>query len=164
MGSDFNVENTHVHILFCFYQNIIRSYIQSLYKLQNYDKEQDLKYKVKNHGNWPSSDVMKTDDETDGVSFSIDVHNLTYSELSRSWSSSPLTCNRNPFSHHELASRRVEHSLPYSDVNIFIVDIQYLLPTLCVYWFLGPIRLVWLLVSYLYDEFYFEIFKCTSFW
>ena len=35
---------------------------------------------------------------------------------------------------------------------------------LFVYWFLWPIRLVWLLVCCLYKEVYLQIFKCVSFW
>ena len=35
----------------------------------------------------------------------------------------------------ELASRRVEHILPYSDITIFIFDIKYVLPMLVVYRF-----------------------------
>ena len=32
------------------------------------------------------------------------------------------------------------------------------------YWFLWPLRLVWLLVCCLYKEVYLQIFKCVSFW
>ena len=64
----------------------------------------------------------------------------------------------------ELASSRVEHSLPYSDVAIYIFDIYYALPMLFVYWFLWPPRLVWLLVCCLYKEVYLQIFKYMSFW
>ena len=35
---------------------------------------------------------------------------------------------------------------------------------LFVYWFLWPLRLVWLLVCCLYKEVYLQIFKCVSFW
>ena len=56
----------------------------------------------------------------------------------------------------ELASRRAEHSLPYSDVAKYIFDILYLLPLLFVYWFLLPLRLVWLLVCCLYKEVYIK--------
>ena len=35
---------------------------------------------------------------------------------------------------------------------------------LCVYWFLWPLGLVWLLVCCLYKEVYLQIFKCVSFW
>ena len=42
---------------------------------------------------------------------------------------------------HELASRRVEHSLSYSDVTIYIFAIKYLSPMLYVYRFLWPLRL-----------------------
>ena len=35
---------------------------------------------------------------------------------------------------------------------------------LSVYWFLWPLRLVWLLVCCLYKEVYLQIFKCVSFW
>ena len=64
----------------------------------------------------------------------------------------------------ELAFSRAEHSRPYSDVAKYIFDIQYLLPMLFVYWFLLPLRLVWLLVCCLYKEVYLQIFKCMSFW
>ena len=43
-------------------------------------------------------------------------------------------------------------------------DIYYLLTMLFVYWFLRPLRLVWLLVCCLYKEVYLQIFKCVSFW
>ena len=59
----------------------------------------------------------------------------------------------------ELASRRAEHSLPYSDVAKYI-----LCPMLFVYSFLWHLRLVWLLVCCLYKENYLQIFKCVSFW
>ena len=35
---------------------------------------------------------------------------------------------------------------------------------LFVYWFLWPLRLVWLLVFCLYKEVYLQIFECVSFW
>ena len=35
---------------------------------------------------------------------------------------------------------------------------------LFVYWFLWPLRLVWLLVCCLHKEVYLQIFKCVSFW
>ena len=35
---------------------------------------------------------------------------------------------------------------------------------LLVYWFLWPLRLVWLSVFCLYKEVYLQIFKCVSFW
>ena len=41
----------------------------------------------------------------------------------------------------EIASRRAEHSLPYSDVNIYIFAIQYLSSLLYVYRFVWPLRL-----------------------
>ena len=53
---------------------------------------------------------------------------------------------------------------PYSDVAKYIFDIYYLLTMLFVYWFLLPLRLVWLLVCCLYKEVYLQIFKCVSFW
>ena len=53
---------------------------------------------------------------------------------------------------------------PYSDVAKYIFDIYYLLTMLFVYWFLWPLRLVWLLVCCLYKEVYLQIFKCVSFW
>ena len=64
----------------------------------------------------------------------------------------------------ELAFSRAEHSRPYSDVSKYIFDIYYLLTMLFVYWFLWPLRLVWLLVCCLYKEVYLQIFKCVSFW
>ena len=64
----------------------------------------------------------------------------------------------------ELAFSRAEHSRPYSDVAKYIFDIYYLLTMLCVYWFLWPLRLVWLLVCCLYKEVYLQIYKCVSFW
>ena len=63
----------------------------------------------------------------------------------------------------ELAFSRSEHSRPYSDVAKYNFDIYYLLTMLFVYWFLWPLRLVWLLVC-LYKEIYIQIFKCVSFW
>ena len=35
---------------------------------------------------------------------------------------------------------------------------------LFVYWFLWPLRLVWLFVCCLYKEVYLQFFKCVSFW
>ena len=64
----------------------------------------------------------------------------------------------------ELAFSRVEHSLPYSDVTIYIFVISYLSSMLSVYRFLWPLRLGWLLVWCLYKEVYLQIFKCVSFW
>ena len=60
----------------------------------------------------------------------------------------------------ELAFSRAEHSLPYSDVTIYIYAILYLSYTcmLYVYRFLWPLRLVWLLVCCLYKEVYLQIF------
>ena len=46
-------------------------------------------------------------------------------------------------------------------LNIFLIENIYLL--CCVYWFLWPFRLVWLLVCCLYKEVYLQIFKCVSF-
>ena len=63
----------------------------------------------------------------------------------------------------ELAFSRAEHSRPYSDVAIYTFDIWYLLPMLFVYWFLWPLRLVWLLVCCPYKEVYLQIFKHMSF-
>ena len=65
---------------------------------------------------------------------------------------------------HEFAFSRAEHSRPYSDVAKYIFDIWYLLTMLFMYWFLWPLRLVWLLVCCLYKEVYSQIFKCVSFW
>ena len=64
----------------------------------------------------------------------------------------------------ELAFSRAEHSLPYSDVTIYIFAISYLSSMLYVYRFLWPLRLGWLLVWCLYKEVYLQIFKCVSFW
>ena len=64
----------------------------------------------------------------------------------------------------ELAFSRAEHNQPYSDVAKYIFDIYYSLTMLFVYWFLLPLRLVWLLVCCLYKEVYLQIFKCVSFW
>ena len=64
----------------------------------------------------------------------------------------------------ELAFSRAEHSLPYSDVTIYIFAILYLLSMLYVYRFLWPLRLRWLLVCCLYKEVYLLIFKRVSFW
>ena len=63
----------------------------------------------------------------------------------------------------ELAFSRAEHSRPYSDVAKYIFDILYILTMLFVYWFLWPLRFVWLLVCCLYKEVYLQIFKCVSF-
>ena len=63
----------------------------------------------------------------------------------------------------ELAFSRAEHSLPYSDVTIYIFAILYLSSMLYVYRFLWPLRLGWLLVCCLYKEVYLQIFKCMSF-
>ena len=64
----------------------------------------------------------------------------------------------------ELAFSRAEHSLPYSDVTIYIFAILYLSSMLYVYRFLWPLRLGLLLVCCLYKEVYLQIFKCMSFW
>ena len=64
----------------------------------------------------------------------------------------------------ELAFSRAEHSLPYSDVTIYIFAISYLSSMLYVYRFLWPLRLEWLLVWCLYKEVYLQIFKRVSFW
>ena len=52
----------------------------------------------------------------------------------------------------ELAFSRAEHSLPYSDVTIYIFAILYLSSMLYVYRFLWPLRLGWLLVCCLYKK------------
>ena len=62
----------------------------------------------------------------------------------------------------ELASRRVEHSLHYSDVTIFFLYIIFITNAVLVS-ILWPLRLVWLLVCCLYKV-YLQIFKCVSFW
>ena len=63
----------------------------------------------------------------------------------------------------ELASRRAEHSLSYSDVIIYIFTI-YLSSMFYVYRFSLPLRLGWLLVCCPYKEVYLQIFKSVSFW
>ena len=78
----------------------------------------------------------------------------TSSEGTRSWSSSPLIASRDSFS----------HSLPYSDVTIYIFDIKYLSPLLYVYRFLWHLHLGLLLICCLYKEAYLQFFKCVSFW
>ena len=64
----------------------------------------------------------------------------------------------------ELASRRAEHSLPYSDVTIYIFAISYLSSMLYMYRFLWPLWFGWLLVCCLYKEVYLQMFKRVSFW
>ena len=64
----------------------------------------------------------------------------------------------------ELVFSRAEHSLPYSDVTIYIFAISYLSSMLYVYRFLWPLRLGWLLVWCLYKEVYLQIFKRVFFW
>ena len=64
----------------------------------------------------------------------------------------------------ELAFSRAEHSLPYSDVTIYIFAILYLSSMLYVYRFLWPLRLGWLLFCCLYKEVYLQFFKRVSFW
>ena len=64
----------------------------------------------------------------------------------------------------ELAFSRAEHSLPSSDVTIYIFAILYLSSMLYVYRFLWPVRLEWLLVWCLYKEVYLQIFKRVSYW
>ena len=61
----------------------------------------------------------------------------------------------------ELAFSRAEHSLPYSDVTIFIFAISYLSSMLYVYRFLWPLRLRWLLVWY--KEVYLQILNVCPF-
>ena len=58
----------------------------------------------------------------------------------------------------ELAFSRAEHSLPYSDVTIYIFAILYLSSMRYVYRFLWPLRLGWLLVCCLYKEVYLQFF------
>ena len=65
----------------------------------------------------------------------------------------------------ELASRREEHSLRYSDVTIYIFLIYNIYsPLLYVHRFLWPLCLGWLLICCLYKEVSLQIFKCVSFW
>ena len=56
-------------------------------------------------------------------------------------------------------------SLKFAGVGRGLVILsECLLTMLFVYWFLWPLRLVWLLVSYLYKEVYLQIYKWVSFW
>ena len=64
----------------------------------------------------------------------------------------------------ELAFSRAEHSLPYSDVTIYIFAILYLSSMLYVCRYLWPLRLGWLLLCCLCKEVYLQIFKRVSFW
>ena len=64
----------------------------------------------------------------------------------------------------KLVFSRAEHSLPYSDVTIYIFAILYLSSMLYVYRCLWPFHLGWLLVCCLYKEAYLQIFKRESFW
>ena len=65
----------------------------------------------------------------------------------------------------ELASRRAENSLSYSDVTRYdyIWYKIFITYVVCVS-ILWPLRLVWLLVCCLHKEVYLQIFKCVSFW
>ena len=63
----------------------------------------------------------------------------------------------------ELAFSRAEHIRLYSNVAEYIFDMIFINYAI-VYWFLLPLRLVWLLVCCLYKEVYLQIFKCVSFW
>ena len=64
----------------------------------------------------------------------------------------------------ELAFSRAEHSLPYSDVSLYIFAILYLSSMHYVYRFLWPFRSGWLLFCCLYKEVYIKKFKRVSFW
>ena len=56
----------------------------------------------------------------------------TSSEATRSWSSSPLIVSRDSFSHQTWARfQPAEHSLPYSDVTIYIYFLLYYIYHLC---------------------------------
>ena len=63
----------------------------------------------------------------------------------------------------ELAFSRAEHSLPYSDVTIYIFAISYLSSMLYVYRFLWPLRLGWLLVWCLYKEVIYKFLNVCPF-
>ena len=64
----------------------------------------------------------------------------------------------------ELAFSRAEHSLPYSDVTIYIFCyIIFIIYALRVSIYI-PLHLGWLLVCCLYKEVYLQIFKRVSFW
>ena len=63
----------------------------------------------------------------------------------------------------ELAFSRAEHSLPYSDVTIYIFAIFYLSSMLYMYRFLLPLRFGLLLVCFLYKEVSLQIFKRVFF-
>ena len=88
------------------------------------------------------------------------------SEATGSWSLSPLIVSRDSFGPSYLSSLSAGRSTAgpiRMSLNIFC-DIYYLLTMLFVYWFLWPLRLVWLLVCCLYKEVYLHIFKYVSFW
>ena len=84
----------------------------------------------------------------------------TSSEATGSWSLSPLIVSRDSFGHYTWP----RFQSAYSDVAKYIFEIYYLLTMLFVYWFLWPLRLLWLLVCCLYKEVYLQFFKCVSFW
>ena len=64
----------------------------------------------------------------------------------------------------EFVSTQAEHSLPYLDVTIYILNIWYSSHMLCVNRFLWPLQLGWLLVCCLFREFFFlQIFNVCSF-
>ena len=86
-------------------------------------------------------------------------------EATRSWSSSLWLLVESPSAiRPELASRRMEHGLPNSDITIYIFAISYLSPMLYMYRFLWHLRLGWLLVCCLYEEVNLQIFKRVSYW
>ena len=64
---------------------------------------------------------------------------------------------------YELAFSRAEHSLPFSDVTIYLFAIIYLSSMLYVYRFLWPLHLGWLLVCCLYKEVYLQILNVCHF-
>ena len=90
----------------------------------------------------------------------------TSSEATGSWSLFPLIVSRDFFGHHTWARFQPSGAQPalFGCRLIYIFDIYYLLTMPFVYWFLWPLRLVWLLVCCLYMEVYLQIFKCVSFW
>ena len=58
---------------------------------------------------------------------------------------------------------RVQKLTP-AELRLFATQCGKNITMLFVYWFLWPLRLVWLLVCCLYKEVYLQIFKCVSFW
>ena len=61
----------------------------------------------------------------------------------------------------ELASGWADHSLLWW-MSLYIFDILFLSPNMCVSWFWWPLRFGWLLVLGLYKGYYLQNFKCVS--